>query len=559
MTHYVYSNTSYYDYLQNKDYAQGIEHEISKQSRAIIATNKELAAKQINVMEKSAGVMSQGFEQISMDLKSISSQMSEMNHLFNWGFSEILSSLGNLKDSLQELIRIASTPSQTWAYEQFEIARDAFRKHLYIEAIDYLNRAIDGFQGQTGYRLEYRFHFLLGIIRLGSFTNNDSSIVSLEEAEKGFLSAARYSEQDKPREAARAYLAAGWACYCQGKFDEAEKYTQQAISKNERLAEAHFQLAKIQMHCDQPRRAASPLEKAIVWDKGYAVKACSDGDFQKHQDQVDSVLEKLRTLCKKAVDNAISEMESAHNKLKSYNKDSYAFSQHGDSTEFLSVLNKAKSAAQNNTYFGYLDSWDLCKSAKSEQEKTHSAFFQKIKDIHSGKIYKINSNKSDLERASRSFSDGMKGILTLMIIGFFVFGVVSCFNESKHEQDLQRKSISDFNSLQKDLAKRGYKKGSRAPTKEVYNIIQRNRYKVNLISGQIRKYSPNYWRALGLWLSWSLGGAFLSFIVLKILHKSVLVSRAKTKEGPLEQLRRIQRDIEASEQTYKPKLTFIKT
>jgi len=355
----------------------------------------------------------------------------------------------------------------------------------------------------------------------------------LEEAEKGFLSAARYSEQDKPREAARAYLSAGWACYCQGKFTEAEKHTQQAISKNKRLAEAHYQLAKIHMHCDQPGNGASPLEKAILLSKGYAVKACSDGDFQKHQDQVDSVLEKLRTLCKKAVEAAISEMEEGYKKLASYNKDSYSFSQHGDATAFKTVLGEAKSAAQNNTYFGYLDSWDLCKSAKSELEKTHSAFFTKIKDIHSGKIYELDRSKSGLESSSRSFSDGMKGILTLMIIGFFVFGVVSCFNESKHEQDLQRRSISDYNSLQKDLAKRGYKKGSRAPTKEVYSLIQRNRYKVSLISGQMRKYSPNYWKALGLWLAWSLGGAFLSFIVLKLLHKSVLMSRAKTKEGPL--------------------------
>ena len=236
MSYYVLgSSLSYFDYLQAKSFESSFKSEISKHTRSIIASNEELRQQHIAAMES----VSSGIEQLSFDVQ-------ELTATFQWGFSELLTAVGRVNDALTELVKIAKTPAQAWAYEQFEIARDAFRQGLYQEALEYLDRAINGYSGNTGHKLEYRFHYLLGTIRLGSFQNTSKDIVSLTEAENAFLSAARYARHDHPKEAGRALLAAGWAAYCQGKMPEATQHSEQAVLLIPDLAEGHFQLAKIQ-------------------------------------------------------------------------------------------------------------------------------------------------------------------------------------------------------------------------------------------------------------------------------------------------------------------------
>jgi tetratricopeptide (TPR) repeat protein len=245
MSYYVSgSSLSYPDYLQAKSFESSFKSEIFKQTRSIIASNEELQQQHIAAIES----VSSGIEQLSFDAQ-------ELTATFQWGFSELLTAVGRVNDALAELVKIAKTPAQTWAYEQFEVARDAFRQGLYQESLEYLERAINGYAGNTGHKLEYRFHYLLGTIRLGSFRNTSKDIVSLAEAENAFLRAARYAQHDHPKEAGRALLAAGWAAYCQGKMPEATQYSEQAISLVHDLAEGYFQVAKIKMHVGDPDSA----------------------------------------------------------------------------------------------------------------------------------------------------------------------------------------------------------------------------------------------------------------------------------------------------------------
>lgn len=252
----------------------------------MIASNGQLQREHITVSRSSNQGMTEGFERLSFDLQRLNEGMPELTAAFEWGFSELLAAMGQVNDALAQLIRITKTPAQTWAYEQFEIAREAFRKRLYPEALEYLNRAINGFAGNTGYNLEYRFHYLLGTIRLGSFKNSSKDVVDLPAAENAFVATARYSREDQPMEAGRAMLAAGWAAYCQGKIEAAKEYTNQALSLSPSLGEAYFQLAKIQMHMGEVATALTPLQKAIEMDRLYSVKAASDGDFLPHQLQL---------------------------------------------------------------------------------------------------------------------------------------------------------------------------------------------------------------------------------------------------------------------------------
>ncbi len=342
MSYYVSgSKMSYSDYLTTKSFVSDVSSatrsagrqvsmEISRRTREVIASNEAMARENIVAMEASTeqitdsmndgfrqvtesqnsgfdlinsslyhgfaqinGSLKQGFEKLSYDLKEVKSGISELNATFHWGFSQAIASLGHMNDSLTELVKIAKTPVQTFAFNHFEIARDAFRQELYQECLDELQKAISGDNTSAGYKLEWRFHQMKGTIHLG-FVGSDMSLVDLAKAEESFLLAARYGKADYPEDAARAFLSAGWAAYCQGKMKEALSYTEQTITLLPRMGEALFQSAKVQMAMGQVDAALPVLYKAIEIDRFYAFKAAGDGDFQKYNEQLYDYLEAIR-------------------------------------------------------------------------------------------------------------------------------------------------------------------------------------------------------------------------------------------------------------------------
>jgi len=305
MSNYVWgSRLSYQDYIQAKQFVGDITGasreagrrvymEISRQTLEIVASQEALAREQIIVAEQSTRATQEGFEMLSYGVTEISSGVSELNAMFHWGFSEMLAQLGHMNDTLSELVKVANTPLHTAAFNHFEIARESFRQGLYKETLKELDKAVSGDHTSPGYRLEWRFHYLRGIIRLG-FTECDFSLVKLAEAEQAFLAAARYAKTDYPQDAGRAFLSAGWASYCQGKMADALAHTEQAMSVHPGLAEAFFQAAKILIAQGNAQKALSLLGKAIESDRFYVLKAAGDGDFKKHDAKLRNFLEAMR-------------------------------------------------------------------------------------------------------------------------------------------------------------------------------------------------------------------------------------------------------------------------
>ena len=328
---------SYRDYLQAKSFEDDVRSDISKQTRSIIASNEELQREHIRVLEASSEAVSSGFEQLSYDIHALSEEVARLGAAIHWGFSQLLMQAARMNDTLEELLKIAKTPAQTWAYEQYEIARDAFRRELFDDALDYLNRAINGYAGNTGYKLEHRFYYLLGAIRMGSFRNTSPEIVSLEQAEQAFLTAAKYARSDSDfstdakmdakrfafvnavknskvgldyrerasieanrGQACLSYLAAGRAAYCQGKIAEAVQYTQLASKCDFPIV--HFQMAKLRMHQGDPDSALESLKKAIEGDRAYSLKAAEDADFRPYKIKVDALIAMLCEQARKEAD-----------------------------------------------------------------------------------------------------------------------------------------------------------------------------------------------------------------------------------------------------------------
>jgi formylglycine-generating enzyme required for sulfatase activity len=334
MSNYVWgSSLSHHDYLQAKSFvsdvtsatrnaAKKVSMDISRQTRDIIASNESLQREHLELLnastDRTVGALNDGFERLSYSMDAgfdrLSEGISELNATFHWGFGAVLASLGHMNDTLSELVKIAKTPVQTVAFEHFEIARDAFRKRLYRESLEELDKAIFGDHTSAGYKLEWRFHQMKGTLQLG-FADCDMSLYDLAKAEESFLTAARYGETDYPHDAGRAFLSAGWAAYCQGKMKQALAHTEQAMALHPEIGEVFFQASKVQMALGDVASALPMLAKAIDIDRFYALKAAGDGDFQQHDAQLRSFLDALR---KEKYRQCVPKVKEALDRIKGF-------------------------------------------------------------------------------------------------------------------------------------------------------------------------------------------------------------------------------------------------
>lgn len=412
------------------DDVRQLRDEVSSSNRQIIATYEELQREHIAAVESLNDAVSSGFEQLSFDMQAISSGITELTSVFEWGFSELIAGVGRINDLLSELVQIAKTPAQTWAYEQFEIARDAFRQGLYEEALEYLNRSIEGYGGNTGYKIEYRFHFLLGTIRMGSFQNTSQGIVNLIEAENAFLNAARYARRDYPKEAGRAFLSAGWTAYCQGKMPDAKQYTEQALSLYPDLPEAHFQSAKIQMHVGSPDFALPFLRQAIELDRGYSIKAAADNDFKRYEAKVHALLKILRQEAKEKAEKTLVATQQQAEETEKQHVQNFTLTKYAELAPAKHALNEASGAAQHHTYFGYLDALSFCAQARQNLRKAISDFVTGVDAEVKQRIAELNERISFGNPKPVTFSTLLiVGVITSFILAYIgsqgsIFGFV---------------------------------------------------------------------------------------------------------------------------------------
>ncbi|MBN1662226.1 MAG: formylglycine-generating enzyme family protein [Deltaproteobacteria bacterium] len=309
MSYYVFGYPpAYKDYLEARlfspmptdpviDAGPRITLDVSPKTLEVVASKKALARDRIRIADGTAGwgagVSAGALLTLSYSLEDILSDAAALPPKFHWGFSRVIAAIGRMGDGLKELGCEAKTTAQTTAYEQYEIAKDAFRRELYAECLEALGKAFEGNHESPGYKLEWRFYQLKGIVELG-FVGGDMDLMDLAAAEESFLLAARYARVDFPEHAGLAFLCAGWAAYCQGKLTYALSHTEKAAATHPRLGEAFFQTAKIYMALNQADMALPMLAKAIDRDRFFVLKAAGDGDFQTHGDGLRNYLDGLR-------------------------------------------------------------------------------------------------------------------------------------------------------------------------------------------------------------------------------------------------------------------------
>jgi len=299
----------YRAYLEQKSHFDRIEFAVDSGIKQLICSDEALAASGIEAIRSLDQSINDGFETLAIPLKSIQSSVEDLTHICDQAFAEIQLSLGNIESSINKLVDIAQTPDQTWALEQYSIAANAFRKNLIEEAFDYINRAISGYGHQPGFRLDPRFYKLRGIMYMGNYHNHSSRFVNLPLAINDFLLAAKYTGSDNSNACGGAYSLAGWAAYCNGNIDDAERYYQLALSHDAKDARSRFELAKVLFHASKTEQARAQFDDALRRDWKYGLRAGADPDFLKHRQIVADQIYLYAKEIREKIDNSLKNFD----------------------------------------------------------------------------------------------------------------------------------------------------------------------------------------------------------------------------------------------------------
>jgi formylglycine-generating enzyme len=267
--------SSYRDFLGAVGSGNGAGHASSDRLRRLLGSNAALAQ---------AGFRVQSDGRVSIERSH--APEGSFGPGFSWAFADDLARSEAMRAPIASLLSPARTSLEVSGFEQFEIAREAHRKKLFPEALAAIEKAI------ASYNIEWRFHLLRGVLLLGSAENRD--LHDPLAAEKSFVDAARSSKIDAPHEAARSYVAAGWAAYVSGELATATTRTKDALALFPDLPEAHFQLAKISMREGSLAEGLEHLRRTIDLSPGYGVRAASDADFTRHGSALEELIAERR-------------------------------------------------------------------------------------------------------------------------------------------------------------------------------------------------------------------------------------------------------------------------
>lgn len=278
---------------QNKQYERSMRYAIDSAACQIVGSNEQLADRNIHALEQLRGGLTfiehsldgvaEEIRRQAEDIRSVRDAVvdgaNQVTSALYWGFTQTFALIGRTNDKLDALYRIARTPSHNWAMEQFDNARDEYRRGLYAEALESVDRAINGYGGNPGYKTEFRSNLLLGTLRLGDNRNVDASIVDASLAETAFLNAARYAGTDYPQESGNALIWAGRAAFVGRDFKRALDHTSAGIALAPHHSIGHYQLSRLLLIHSRPAQAVEHLARAVALNPELSLSALADHEF----------------------------------------------------------------------------------------------------------------------------------------------------------------------------------------------------------------------------------------------------------------------------------------
>lgn len=316
-SHFEDLNESLSDQLQS---SAGQQIDATHELRDSIGTLRIAAYEQSASLSRIEGELAQVNESLvgmHNKLFDIEDAILETNSLLDWGFTSVIAKMDGLNDNLEELLRLSQNPSQTWAYEQFDIARRALSKGFTKEAYRSVNMAISGYESHTGFEIEHRFHLLKGFLELGSPEAVDDEFISPQNAAESFSKAAKYAAAESAELASIALCREGWAHYCAGDEDKAYRCFAHALSNDIDNAEAHYNLARICFRRGDLDTGNFHLREAIQRNVMFADVLKDDEGMVEFSEQLQPLINSLRTEVRETIERVCGDATTTLARLKS--------------------------------------------------------------------------------------------------------------------------------------------------------------------------------------------------------------------------------------------------
>lgn len=281
------SSISYREYVATSRSIRRGEARIANERRGLIGTSEQFAA--IGVLVEASTSDWQSHDRVRLRPAGEFRDDGSLSRSILSGVHSVLVSFGTVSDDIHKLVANSKSPAQTWPLNHFAVAREALERGLYREALQSIDYAIHGNSDHVGYSLDHRFHHLLGVLRLGLVGDPDSAgVIDLAHSETAFLTAARcaYTGRDK----ALSLVGAGIAMHYAGNARLAEAHFERALSHDSCFGEALYQSARLSMLNEDLLQAMQLLERAILSDAAYALRASFDPIFSSWQPEVEHVV-----------------------------------------------------------------------------------------------------------------------------------------------------------------------------------------------------------------------------------------------------------------------------
>jgi tetratricopeptide (TPR) repeat protein len=311
----------YYSYLEQQSHFDNLALAVDASIRKSVASNRELQNRNIHLLCDIQSQLDSGFETLSIDINSVRDSVDNVAWICSEGFAKLALELNSIGTKIESIKALTKNPSRTWAYEQFNIAKESYLRNNFEEALSSITLALNGHESQLGYKLDHRFYMLRGLIRLGNNKNFSKDIVDLEEAFKDFLTASeyaksafdiykahpadpkwitdheeyvQYSPDDYKSDQARSLGLAGWARYCAGDFEGAACYLTKCVETRSEDWRDAYDLAKVRMRLKKEKEALEQLVALLSLKPEYAMRAGADLDFLENRSVLESAIHLVR-------------------------------------------------------------------------------------------------------------------------------------------------------------------------------------------------------------------------------------------------------------------------
>ncbi len=294
-----------YDRNFHEDSKESFSLAVSKQTRELTGSLQALVEDGFSMIGQPIIIDVEGVEcaierwgwQLDQQLGGISNQLMELGMALDNGITQVLTELGSINQSLEDILEALNTKVEKDAYNHFNIARDNFRRKFHPEALERLEKAIAGEPGiSSGYKEGWKFHHLKGLVLL-----DDSPLQDAVAAEKEFIAADRYAYT--PNDKGTALLCASKAAEMVGRFGPAFEYAEKGrkLVSQEKLisagldTELQYQTARMHIALGRVNPGFAVFRELVRKDLvPYIMRAANDGIFQRHNDKLDLMLGNYR-------------------------------------------------------------------------------------------------------------------------------------------------------------------------------------------------------------------------------------------------------------------------